>query len=75
MRLHGLKLNSFTFYVQMIFVPHRKHAYGLIQPVPGEILAFLYAGDLRTSPETYGLPWAVVRIALVYIFTILLQVS
>jgi hypothetical protein len=46
---HG---DSFTFHVYMMFVPHRKHAYGPPRPVTG-IDLFPYVDDVCTSQETH----------------------
>jgi hypothetical protein len=44
--------DSFNFFMQMIFVPYRKHTYGLPQPVT-RIALILYADDVRASQETH----------------------
>jgi hypothetical protein len=54
MSLHGLLTEiASLFYMEMIFVPHRKHTYVSARPVNRDNFTFLYGDDIRTSQETY----------------------
>jgi hypothetical protein len=44
--------DSFTFYMQIMFVPHRKHIYEPPRPLKGIALLFIYIDDVPTSHET-----------------------
>jgi hypothetical protein len=43
----------YFLYMQMMFVPRRKHTYGPLQPVTGIALLSLYAHNVPTSQETH----------------------
>jgi hypothetical protein len=52
--LHGLLQVQVYFYMYMMFVPHIKHNYKPVRPVPGRVLVFLYVGKIRTSREAHA---------------------
>jgi hypothetical protein len=47
--------------MQMIYVPHSKHTYGVTTIFYGDSFTFLFVDDVRTSQETptchHGLLW------------------
>jgi hypothetical protein len=71
--LHGLlQRYRFSFYMKMIFVPHRKHPHTLPRPVRGVDFLFLYIDDVCTSQEnTHRPPRPVTEIAFLFYMTMM----
>jgi hypothetical protein len=61
--------DSFTFYMQMKFVHHRKHTYGLPRPVMWiALLFYMQMTFVRHRKHAYGPPRPITGIALLLLY-------
>jgi hypothetical protein len=60
---------ALLFYIQVIFVPNRKHAYGPPRPVKGiALLLYMQMMCVPHRKQTYGPPRPVTGIALLFLY-------
>jgi hypothetical protein len=65
--IQGVYGDSLTFYMQMMFVPHRRHTYGTARLVTEmALLSYMQMMFVPHRRRTYGPPMPVTGIALIF---------